>query len=58
MEEVKKFFNGELDIPKEYKGKIDYLWVGTRQDLGKTYTGEKTEPIFSNNDVRIYRIVK
>lgn len=58
MEEVKKFFNGEFDIPKEYKGKIDYLWIGPDEDLNKTYTAEKTALIFANKEVKIYRILK
>ncbi|MFH0955524.1 MAG: hypothetical protein V1777_05455 [Candidatus Micrarchaeota archaeon] len=58
MGEVKQFFDGNLDIPKEYKGKIDYLWIGPAEDLNKTYTSEKTELIFSNSDVKIYKILK
>lgn len=58
MEEVKKFFKGEFDIPKEYKGKIDYLWIGPDEDLDKTYTSEKTGLIFSNSEVKVYKIPK
>lgn len=57
MEEVKRFFNGEFDIPNEYKGQIDYLWVGQAQDLNKTYTTEPLELIFSNSEVKIYKIL-